>query len=76
MTQNFLHGEPNPVDDPLETSSDTSIPLPETLSLPSTPSVTDQTPSATFPDNFPSHIDEKKLEIQGTNTILRLKKYA
>ena len=52
MTQAFAQGEPNLKKDPINVSSDTSLSLPETLSLPSIPSLTpiSQTP---FPPNFP-----------------------
>ena len=51
MTQAFNQGEPILLNDPIEVLSDTSLTLPETLSLPSTPSLTQisQTP---FPPNF------------------------
>ena len=46
VTHVFHHGEPNLENDPIDVSSDTSLSLPETLSLPSTPSLTpiSQTP--------------------------------
>ena len=40
MTHAFPQGEPNLVNDPIDVSSDTSLSLPETLSLLSTPSIT------------------------------------
>ena len=40
ITQAFTQGKPNLVNDPIDVSSDTSLSLPETLSLPSTPSLT------------------------------------
>ena len=36
MNQDFTQGEPNLVNDPIDNSSDLSLSLPETLSLPST----------------------------------------
>ena len=45
-------GKPNLVTDPIDISSDTSLSLPEILSLPSTPSTVSQTPTTTFPLNF------------------------
>ena len=72
MTQTFSHGEPNLVNDPIDNTSDTSLSLPETLSLPSIPSVTVQTPSTTSPTNIPSHLDDRYRELKGINTHLRL----
>ena len=62
MTQAFTQGEPNLVNDPIEISSDTSLSLPETLSLPSTPSTINQTPTTTFPLNFPTNFNDRYKE--------------
>ena len=59
MTQTISQGEQLLVFDPIEISSDTSLSLPESLSLPSTPSVTGQTQTATFPKNFPSQVEDR-----------------
>ena len=72
MTQTLSQGEPNLVNDPTDISSATSRSLPETLSPPSTPSVTGQTPSTTYPTSFSSQLDDKYHDLQGTNTPLRL----
>ena len=72
MTQTFSQDETNLVNDHIDISSDTSLSLPEILSLPSTPSVTGQTPSTTFPTNFPSQLDDRYRKLQSTNTPLRL----
>ena len=58
MTQVFTQNEPNLVNDPIDFSSDTTLPLPETLSLFSTPSLSQisQTP---FPLNFPTKLDAR-----------------
>ena len=60
----FSQCEPNPVNDPIETSSDTTLSLPETLSLPSTPLATGQRSSTTFPTNFLSQIKDRYRELQ------------
>ena len=45
-TQSYPQGEPNLVNDPIDTSPDTTLSsLPETLSLPSTPSISQISPS-------------------------------
>ena len=72
MTQAFTQGEPNLVNDPIEISSDTSLSLPETLSLPSTPSIISQTPTTTFPLNFPTNLDDRYTEHLINNIRLRL----
>ena len=69
--QTCPQGEPNLVNDPIDTSSDTTLSsLPETLSLPSTPSIS-QISSSIFPLNFPNNIDARYRE-QSTNITLRL----
>ena len=52
MTQAFTQDEPNLVNIPSDISSGTSLSLPEILSLPST---IGQTPTTTFPLNFPTN---------------------
>ena len=71
MTQAFTKGEPNLMNDPIEVSSDKSLSLPETLSLPSTTSPTriSQTP---FPPNFPINHDARYRENSTTNIQLQL----
>ena len=71
MTQAFNQGEPVLVNDPIEVLSETSLSLPETLSLPSTPSLTQisQTP---FPPNFPKNLDARYRENSTNNIQLRL----
>ena len=70
-TQSYSQGEPNLVNDPIDTSSDTTFSsLPETLSLPSTPSLGQISPSI-FPLNI-SHDIETSYSEQPTNIPLRL----
>ena len=71
MTQAFTRGELNLVNDPIDVSSDTYLSLPETLSLPSTPSLTQisQTP---FLPNFPTKVDARYRENSTNNIHLRL----
>ena len=59
------------MNDPIDVSSDTSLSLPEFLSLPSTPSLTpiSQTP---FPSNFPTNLDARYRENSTNNIQLRL----
>ena len=61
----------NPIDihDPIDISSDTSLSLPETLSLPSTPSTISQTPTTTFPLNFPANLDDRYRELLTHNIL-------
>ena len=72
MTQAFTQGELNMVKNPMNFSSDTFLSLPETLSLPSTPSTISQTPTTTFPLNFPSNSDDRYRELLTNNIHLRL----
>ena len=66
-----IQGEPNLVNDPIDTSSHTTLSsLPETLSLPSTPSLSQISPSI-FPLNI-SHDIETRYSEQSTNIPLRL----
>ena len=70
-TQPYLQGEPNLVNDPIDTSSDTTLSsLPDTLSIPSTPSISEIIPSF-FPLNSPNNLDARYRE-QSTNIPLRL----
>ena len=56
VTNKYPHGEPILVNNPVDVSFDTTLStLPETLSLPSTPSLSQISPS-TFPLNFPTLI--------------------
>ena len=71
VTHVFPQSEPNLVNDPIDVSPYTSLSLPETLSLPSTPSLTpiSQTP---FPSNFPTKLDARYRENSTNNKQLRL----
>ena len=71
MTQAFTRGEPNLVNDPIDISSDRSLSLPETLSLLSTPSIS-QTSTTSFPPNFPTILDNRYKEHLTNNIPLRL----
>ena len=68
MTQAFTQGEPNLVNDPIEFSSETSLSLPVTLSLPSI----SQTPTTSFPPNFPTSLDDRYKKHLTNNILLRL----
>ena len=59
------------MNDPIEVSSDTSLSLPETLSLPSSPSLT-QNSQTPFPPNFPTNLDARYRENSTNNIQLRL----
>ena len=72
MTKAFSNGESNLVNELIDISSDTFILLLETLSLPSTPAITGQTPSTIFPTKFSNHLVDGYCELQGTSTPLRL----
>ena len=69
----FTQGEPNLTNDPIDISSDTttSSSLPETLSLPSTPSISQISPTP-FNLNFPNNLDARYREQSSTNIPLRL----
>ena len=70
-TQSYSQGEPNLVNDPIDTSSETTFSsLAETLSLPSTPSLS-QTSQSISPLNI-SHDIETRYSEQPTNIPLRL----
>ena len=71
MTQAFTQGEPNLVNDPIDTSSDTPLSLSENLSLSSTPSIR-QTSTTLFPPNFRTNLDERYKEHLTNNIPLRL----
>ena len=71
-TYSYTQGEPNLVNDPIDISTDTTLSsLPETLSLPSTPSLSQISP-ALFPLNFPNKLDARYREQSSTNITLRL----
>ena len=71
-TQSYSQGEPNLVNDPIDTSSETTFSsLPETLSLPSTPSLSQIISPSIFPLNI-SHDIENRYSEQSTNIPLRL----
>ena len=66
------HGEKNLVNNPIDISFDITLStLPETLSLPSTPSLSQISPS-TFPLNFPTNLDSRYQEQSSHNIPLRL----
>ena len=68
----YTQGEPNLVNDPKDVSTDTTLSsLPETLSLPSTPSLSQISPTL-FPLNFPNNLDARYREQSSTNIPLRL----
>ena len=72
-THSFTQGEPNLINDPIDISTDTttSSSLPETLSLPSTPSISQISPTP-FNLNFPNNLDARYREQSSTNIPLRL----
>ena len=70
-THSFTQGEPNIVNEQIDISSDTTLSsLPETLSLPSTPSISQVSPTL-FPLNFPNNLDARYREQSSTNIPLR-----
>ena len=72
MTHTYTQGEPILVNDPIDVSSDTTLStLPETVSLPSTPSLSQISPTL-FPLNFPTNLDSRYQEQSSNNTPLRL----
>ena len=71
MTQAFTPGEPNLVNEPKEISRETSLSLPETLSLLSTPSIS-QISTTSYPPNFSINLDDRYKEHLSNNTPLRL----
>ena len=71
MREAFTQGEPNLVNDPIDVSSDISLSLRKTLSLPSTPSL-GQIATSPFPPYFPTNLDARYRD-NSTNYIpLRL----
>ena len=71
-THSYTQGEPNIVNEPLDISSDTTLSsLPETLSLPSSPSISQISPTL-FPLNFPTNLDARYQKQSSPNTPLRL----
>ena len=71
-THSYTQGEPNLVIDPIDISTNTTLSsLPETLSLPSTPSVSQISPPL-FPLSFPNNLDARYREQSSTNIPLRL----
>ena len=71
MTQASNQGEPDFANDPINISSDTPLSLAETLSLTSTPPIS-QTPTTPFPPNFPTNLDDRYKEHLTKNIPLRL----
>ena len=71
-THSYTQGEPNLVNDPIDISTDTTLSsLPETLSLPSTASLSQISPTF-FLLNFPKNLDARYREQSSTNIPLRL----
>ena len=71
-THSYTQGEPNLVNDPINIFTDTTLSsLPETLSLPSTPSLSQISPTL-FSLNFPNNLDARNQEQSSTNIPLRL----
>ena len=71
-THSYTQGELNLVNDPVDISTDTPLSsLPEKLSLPSTPSLSQISPTL-FPLNFPNNLDARYREQSSTNFPLRL----
>ena len=72
VTHTYTQCEPNPVNDPIDVSSDTTpSTLPERLFLPSTPSLSQISPTL-FPLNFPTNLDSRYQEQSSNNIPLRL----
>ena len=68
----ITQGEPNLVNDPIDIYTVTTLSsLPETLSLPSTPSLSQISPTL-FPLNFPNKLDARYREQSSTDIPLRL----
>ena len=71
-THSYTQGETNIVNEPIDIFSDTTLSsLPETLSLPSTPSISQVSPTI-FPLNFPNNLDARYREQSSSNIPLRL----
>ena len=71
MTHAFTQGESNLINEPIDISSETSLPLPDTLSIPSTPSVSQISTTSFYPD-FLTNLDDRYKEHLTNNTHLRL----
>ena len=72
VTQKYTQGGPELVNNPFDVSFDTTLStLPETLSLPSTPSLSQISPSI-FPQNFPTNFDSRYQEKSSHTITLRL----
>ena len=72
MTNKYPHDEPNLINNPVDISFHTTLcTLPETLSLPSTPSLSQLSP-LTFPLNFPTDPDSRYQEQPSQNIPPRL----
>ena len=71
MTQVFTQKEPNLKNDSINVSSDISLSLPETLSLPSSPSLGQISPKP-FPSSFPTNLDARYRVHSVNNIPLRL----
>ena len=69
-THSYTQGEPNIVNEPIDTDTTPSS-LPKTLSLPSTASLSQISPTL-FPLNFPNSLDARYREQSTSNTLLRL----
>ena len=68
----YTQGEPKIVNEPIDISSDRTLSsLPGTLSLPSTPSISQVSPTL-FPINFPNNLDARYREQSSSNIPLRL----
>ena len=71
-THSYTQGEPNIVNGPIDISSVTTLSsLPETLSLSSTPSKSQVSPTL-FPLKFPNNLDARYREQSSSNIPLRL----
>ena len=71
-THSYTQGEPNIVNEPIDFSTDTTLSLlPETLSLPSIPSLSQISPTL-FPLNFPKNLNARYWEQSSSNIPSRL----
>ena len=72
MTNKYPHSELKLVKNPVDVSFDTTLStLPEALSLPSTPSLSQISPS-TFPRDFPTNLDLRYQEQSSQNIPIQL----
>ena len=71
MTQVFTQSEPNLLNDQMDVLSETTLSLPETLPLPSTPSLS-QISQAPFLPIFPTNLDARYREHSTNNIPLQL----